>query len=686
VAPTPPLSYPPTRKSDLIEDYHGTPVADPYRWLEDADSPETKAWTEAQNQITRAYLDRIPTLGKIEERLTALWNYPKYPEIKKKGEKLFFIKNDGLQNQPVLYAQHGLDGEPRVLLDPNTLSEDGTIALMGQFYSKDGKYLACCLASSGSDWQDIHIMEVASGDELEEVIKWTRFPTLAWKTDQSGFFYNRRPEPGDAPTQEQVQYSQVYWHTLGTPQTEDPLVYDDPDDRELNFSPEASDDGAYLLLYTWRGTDRRNGLYFRAMDEAGEFTRLAEDGEAKFLYAGNQGALFYIHTNLEAPRGRVIAVDFENPERDNWVEVIPEGQETISTVKLINGHLVVFCENHAHAQIKVYTLEGEFLREIPLPAMGTATYLDGGDQDTEFYFAFTSFLYPRTIFRYDFENQALTPFHENLLDFDTSEYETNQVFYTSKDGTRVPMFLTHRKGLELNGDNPTILYGYGGFTISLSPFFEVWNLAWIEMGGVFAVANLRGGSEYGEEWHQAALFEKKQNAFDDFIAAAEWLVEHGYTRRERLAIEGRSNGGLLVSACMVQRPELYGAVLCHVPVADMLRYHRFTAGRFWVVEYGNAEENPEHFQFLSAYSPLHNVKEGTGYPPILVTTADTDDRVVPSHAKKLVATLQEKNRGDHPMLLRVETKAGHKLGKPTYKLIEERADVWAFVMDALGMA
>ncbi len=679
-----PFDYPSTKKSDIVDNYHGTSVADPYRWLEDANQPEVRAWTEAQNQFTRQQLDQIPALGKIKARLTELWNFPKYTWIKKIAGRTYFTKNDGLQNQDIFYAQEAHEVEPRTLLNPNTLSDDGTIALMEKYFSSDGTLMAYALAASGSDWQEVHLINTASGEKLPDVLQWVKFATLAWKPDNSGFYYNRLPQPGSVPPEDQNNHIKVYWHALGTSQAADTLIYEAPHDKTLRFYPYASSDGAYLILYAMRGTDRRNGLYLRPMDCDGEFTRIIQDGEARFEFAGNIGSTFYFHTELDAPRGRIMAIDVDNPARQDWQEIVPQSADTIEEAALVNGQLVLFVNHHAHSKIHIHDVEGHHRQEIPLPTMGTATYLAGGASDMELFFTFTSFLYPDTIFHYNFASGECTPFAESPLDFDVEKYETRQVFYASKDGTRVPMFLTHRKGLELNGNNPTKLYGYGGFTLSQTPFFTVWNLVWLEMGGVFALANIRGGLEYGEEWHRSGMLENKQNVFDDFIAAAEWLIEQGYTRTDKLAIEGRSNGGLLTSACMAQRPDLFGAVLCWVPVTDMLRYHKFTVGHFWTVEWGNAEEDPDEFAYLYAYSPLHNVRD-TAYPPILVTTGDTDDRVVPAHSKKFIATLQANNTSPHPMLLRVDLKAGHKLGKPTYKLIDEHADVLAFAVDTLGV-
>lgn len=683
--PFKPQNSPHTPKSEVREDFHGTPVADPYRWLEEADSPQVKTWTEAHNQRTRRFLDQIPALPAIKDRLTTLWDYPRIKGIHKAGERVVLARNDGLQNQAVLFIQDSLEAEARVLLDPNQLSEDGSVALVQQSYSQDGALLGYSLAASGSDWQEIHILDTKNGQECPEVLKWCKFPGIAWKADNSGFYYNRLSEPDDAWGDDTQLTSMVCWHTLNSPQAADVGIYENPDDPGLRYFPSLTEDGGYLVIETARGTDRRNGIYLRAADSNGPFQHLVEDGQAKFWLAGNSGSIFYFLTDLEAPLGRVIAIDIEKSGRENWVDVIPEGQDALASLVLWGGQLVAVSLHHAHNQVNIYDLGGALVREVTLPTMGTVTLLEGSQDDPEFFLSFESFLYPQTIFRYDLESGDFVPIQEVPLDFDIQAYETGQVFYPSKDGTRVPMFLTHKKGLVLDGGNPTILYAYGGFTLSQTPFFNVWNLVWLEMGGVFALANIRGGTEYGEAWHQAGMLENKQNVFDDFIAAAEWLVVEGYTSTGKLAIEGRSNGGLLTSACMVQRPELYGAVLCWVPVTDMLRFHHFTVGYYWTPEYGNAEENAEHFKFLYAYSPLHNLEEGVAYPPMIVTTGDTDDRVVPAHSKKFIARLLETTRGEGPHLLRIDLKAGHKEGKPTYKLIAEHADVLAFAACALGM-
>jgi prolyl oligopeptidase len=674
-----------TRKEDVIDDYHGTKVADPYRWLEDATSPETRAWVEAQNDVTFAYLAQIPERERIKERLTALMDYPKYSAPEKRGERYVFSQNTGLQNQAVLYVQEGLAGEPRVLLDPNTLSEDGTVALTSWVLSEDGSLLAYALSSSGSDQQDIHILRVDDGSAYPEVIRWGKFSAIAWKHDNSGFFYSRFPEPGTVAPEDENNYSRVYWHTIGTAQEEDRLIYEDPEHKEWLFAPTISSDGQYLLLHISHGTDPENRIYYREVESEGPFVRLLDEADARYDFLGNRGPVFYFQTNLNAPRGCIIAIDIRQPEREKWRELVPQREDVLHFALIVNAQFVVVYMHDAHHEVKRYDLEGNVLGEIALPTPGSINNVSGRPEQRELFLEFTSFLYPPTIFRYDFASETLSLFRGPGSHFDPTDYETKQVFYPSKDGTRVPMFLTYKKGLELNGNNPTLLYGYGGFDISLTPEFSASDLLWIENGGIYVQANLRGGGEYGEEWHRAGMLEKKQNVFDDFIAAAEWLIANNYTSTQKLAIEGGSNGGLLVAACLVQRPDLYGAVLCHVPVIDMLRYHRFTVGRFWTGEFGNAETSPEHFKFMYAYSPLHNVRAGTAYPPTLILSADTDDRVVPAHAKKFAATLQAAQSGEHPILLRVETKAGHGFGKPTAKIIEEQADIFAFLFHVFGM-
>jgi prolyl oligopeptidase len=677
--------YPEARKADVSDNFHGTIVKDPYRWMEDPEADETTRWVAAQNELTFGFIRSEPSRAAIEARLTELWNYPKYSLPYKHGDRYFFSKNDGLQNQSVRYMQESLEGEAKVILDPNTLSEDGTIALRAEQYNKDGTLLAYGLSESGSDWQEIHIRNVDTGKDYDDVIKWCKFAGIAWADDNSGFYYNRLPEPGTVPEEDQANFSQIYWHTLGTPQSDDRLTYDDPLNKELGFYPIVTDDGKYLLLYVYHGTDDRNGLYFREMGSDGPFTKIVSVGEAKFDPVDNVGSVLYVETNLDAPRGKVIAIDVDNPDRENWQEIVPESEDVLDFAGMVNNQLVLAYMHNAHHRMYIHNADGRKVREIELPTIGSIYGLSGDREDTEMFFGFTSFLYPYTAFRYDFQKEDVSIFRTPEIDFDPTAFETRQVFFKSKDGTRVSMFITHKKGLKLDGDNPTILYGYGGFNISMTPGFSLTRLIWMENGGVYCLANLRGGDEYGEEWHEGGMLENKQNVFDDFIAGAEWLIENDYTNSERLAINGGSNGGLLVAACMLQRPELFGAVLCQVPVTDMLRYHTFTIGRYWIPEYGNAVENADHFKFMYKYSPLHNVKEGESYPPTLITTADTDDRVVPAHSKKFAATVQAADSGKNPILIRIETKAGHGAGKPTSKRIEEYADMYAFLFKVFGM-
>jgi prolyl oligopeptidase len=682
------LNLPVTRQDNTVEDYHGTRVADPYRWLEDESSSETQSWFESQHAVTRAYLDRLASREQIKARYTELYNYPRYSVPEKYGKNYFFSKNSGLQNQAILYRQNqqiDLDAEASMVLDPNTLSVDGTIALANEVFSYDGSLLAYATSASGSDWQEIRIRRVEDGSDYDEVLRWCKFSGIAWKHDNSGFFYDRFPEPGTVSEEDQTHYCKVYWHQLGTAQSADVLVYERPEAKELSFTPFTTDDGRYLFLHVWNGTDPRNRLYYRDIEGTGSFVRLLDDADASYTLIGNDGPVFYVWTTQNAAKGRIIAIEAEHPERENWRELIPEQASVIAFASIVNQHFVVGYMQDAHHQLKLYHKDGTFVREIALPTLGSIGSLTGKPDEDELFLSFTSYLYPATVFRYDFSSDTLSPLHSSLLPFDAAEYETTQVFYTSKDGTQVPMFLTHKKGLQLDGNNPVLIYGYGGFDISLTPSFGITPLVWIEHGGIYAVANLRGGGEYGEEWHQAGTFEKKQNVFDDFIAAAEWLVEHKYTNTRRISIMGGSNGGLLVAACLVQRPDLYGAVICRVPLTDMLRYHRFTVGRYWTSEFGDAEHNAEHFKFIYAYSPLHNVKTGIAYPSTLILTADTDDRVVPAHARKFAATLQAANGGDNPVLLRVEMKAGHGHGKPTAKIIDEESDILAFLFNTFDM-
>ena len=684
------LQYPPARKSDVVDDYHGTRVPDPYRWLEDPDSPESRAWIAAQNQLTEAYLAAIPARTTIRDRLTKLWNYPRYGAPFRKARRYFFFKNDGLQNQSVLYTQRSLSADPETLLDPNLLAADGTVALSTLAVSEDGRLLAYGTSASGSDWEEFRVRDVATATDRPDHLRWIKFSGASWTKDGAGFFYSRYPEPTDKALTDVNRLQKLYYHRLGTEQTADVLVYERPDQPDWGMNGEVTDDGRYVVLTVWLGTDRRNRVYYLDLQDPkrpqvqGQVVRLLDDFDASYSFVGNDGPVCYFLTDLDAPRKRVIGIDTRHPERARWREIIPQGPDVLESVQIIHDTFVANYMHDASSRLRLFALDGRPLTELALPTLGSVGAISGERKDAEMFYAFTSFLYPTTIFRYDFKTGATGVFKAPAIDFDPSGYETKQVFYASKDGTRVPMFITSKKGIPLDGSNPTYLYGYGGFNISLTPSFSVSTLVWLEMGGVYAVPNLRGGGEYGEEWHQAGMLDRKQNVFDDFIAAAEYLIAQRYTSTPKLAIAGGSNGGLLVGAAITQRPELFGAALPAVGVMDMLRFHKFTIGWAWVTDYGSADSAAQ-FPYLYKYSPLHNIRPGTKYPATLVTTADHDDRVVPGHSFKFTATLQAAQAGAQPVLIEIETKAGHGAGKPTSKVIEEQADRMAFLVKNLGM-
>ncbi len=680
------LNYPATRKGEQVDNYHGTEVADYYRWLENPDSKETEAWVKAQNKVTFNYLEQIPARDDIKKRLTKLWDYEKYGVPFQEGDRYFYSKNDGLQNQSVLYTLKNLEDEPRVLLDPNKLSEDGTVALSGISISEDGKYLAYGISIAGSDWQEWKVRNIETGEDLKDNLKWIKFSGASWTNDSKGFFYSGYDAPNEKTKLEDVNYYQkLYYHQLGQPQSEDTLIYERSDEKEWGFNGSVTEDGNYLIISVWLGTDSKNLVFYKDLtNPSSEVVELISKFESSYSLIDNDENVFYFQTDLNAPRGRAIAIDINKPEPKNWQEVIPQTEETLESVGTLNNQFVAEYLKDARSQIKIYDLKGAFVREIELPGIGSIGGFEGKKADTETFYIFTSYTTPGTIYRYDMVTGKSTVFREPKVDFSADNYETKQIFYKSKDGTQVPMFIIHKKGIKLDGNNPTYLYGYGGFNVSLTPSFSVSSLIWMEMGGVYVVANIRGGGEYGEEWHQAGIKDKKQNVFDDFISAAEWLIENGYTKSEKLAIAGGSNGGLLVGACMTQRPDLFAAALPAVGVLDMLRFHKFTIGWAWVPEYGSSE-NPEEFKTLYAYSPLHNLKPGTAYPATLITTADHDDRVVPAHSFKFAAALQAAHDGEAPVLIRIETKAGHGAGKPTAKIIEEVADKWAFLVETLGI-
>jgi prolyl oligopeptidase len=685
------LSYPESRKVNHKDNYHGTTVADPYRWLEEADSRETAAWVEAQNLLTFSYLESIPERAYIRQRLTELWDYPRHDTPFKEGGHYFFFKNDGLQNQSVLYKQASLDAEPEILLDPNTLSEDGTVALGGYAFSDDGNLMAYGTATSGSDWREYHVRDVNTGRDFDDHLRWIKFSSASWTRDNKGFFYSRYPEPTEGAALQGVNLDQkVYYHTVGTPQSEDRLIYERPDRAEWGFGVSVTDDGRFAIMDVWHGTDERNRVYYMDLGDPmqpsveGEVVQLLDDFDATYSFIDNDGPVFYFRTDAEAPSYRVIAIDIERPDRPNWRTVIPEGDDVLQDVTVINGQFVASYLHNAHSQVLFYSMEGDLLGDLVLPTVGTVGSLTGERDDSETFYSFTSYLYPTTIFHYDFTTAKASVFHAPEVNFDTDGYVTRQYFYRTKDGTAIPMFLTHARDIELDGTNPTYMTGYGGFNISRTPRFSISNLVWLEMGGVYAVANLRGGGEYGDAWHKAGMKGNKQNVFDDFTAAAEFLIDQGYTSPEKLSIGGASNGGLLIGAVLNQRPDLFGAALPAVGVMDMLRFHKFTIGWAWVSDYGSSED-PEDFDYLYEYSPYHNLKPGTEYPATMVTTADHDDRVVPGHSFKYAARLQEVQQGSAPTLIRIQTKAGHGSGKPTAMVIEEQADRWAFIVKNLGM-
>jgi len=682
----PHLSYPVAKTVDQVDDYHGVKVADPYRWLEDTDSADTHAWVEAENKLTFGYLEQIPYRKSIHDRLTKLWNYERFGVPEQQGGRYFYQHNSGLQNQSVLYVAESLTAEPRVLLDPNTLSTDGTVALVGHAVSDDGKLLAYGTSASGSDWMEWRVREVSTGKDLPDLIKWVKFSGASWTKDGKGFFYSRYDEPKQGTMLRDANYFQkLYFHRLGTPQAEDKLIYERPDNKELGFAGQVTDDGHYLMITVWQGTSPKNRLYYKDLTKPdSEVVKLLDDFDAEYQFIDNDGPVLWMKTDLDAPRGRLIAIDTQHPERANWKTIVPEGKDKLNSANVLNDSFVLAYLKDAQTEVRVYDLSGKFIRNVDLPGIGTADGFGGKRKDKETFYAFTSFIVPTSIYRYDLEAGKSAVFRQPKVDFDPNRYETEQVFYNSKDGTRVPMFLTHKKGLKMDGQNPLLLYAYGGFNISLTPAFSVPNIVWLEMGGVYAQPNLRGGGEYGEDWHQAGTKLKKQNVFDDFIGAAEWLIANHYTTPSKLAIRGGSNGGLLVGACLTQRPDLYGATLPQVGVMDMLRFHKFTIGWAWTSDYGSSDD-PDIFKALYAYSPLHNLKAGTKYPATLVTTADHDDRVVPGHSFKFAATLQADQAGSAPVLIRIETKAGHGAGKPISKQIEEIGDAWTFVAKNLNI-
>ena len=681
------MTYPTTRTGDQVDTYHGVSVADPYRWLEDDTSAETAAWVEAQNKVTFAHLESIPFRAALTARLEQLYNYPKFGEPFRRGTTYFFFKNDGLQNQSVVYRQTGLDGAPEVLLDPNALSPDGTTKLSIFAVSKDGRRAVYGLSEGGSDWQTYKVLDVTTRQPLTDSVEWVKVSGAAWAGD--GFFYSRYPAPekGKELTTKNVDH-QVFFHRLGTPQSADELVFSDPANPERFHTVDTTEDERFLILtVSDRGKGKKgNAVYYRDLASRDRTFKpiVAEIGDDTFNVIDNVGDRFLVHTDRGAPNGRVVLFDPKTPAQSAWKDVLPERPEPLDSVATGGGKLFATYLKDVTSHAYVFDLAGRLEHEIALPGPGAVSGLGGRDDDAEVFYTFTSFNYPPTIFKYDVATRTSAPFREvTIPGFSADDYEVRQVFVPSKDGTKVPMFLTFKKGLALNGENPTLVYGYGGFNVTMTPAFSALRIALLEQGMVYASVNLRGGNEYGEAWHEAGTKLKKQNVFDDFIAAAEWLVANKYTSPAKLAMTGGSNGGLLVGAVMNQRPELFAVAVPQVGVMDMLRFHTFTIGWNWIADYGSSDD-PAEFKALYAYSPLHNLKAGGRYPPTLVTTADHDDRVVPAHSFKYAATLQARQGGPAPVLIRVDTKSGHGASN-TKKQIESTADVYAFVMHHLGM-
>jgi len=682
------MSYsinPPAKKGDVKDTYFGTVVEDPYRWLEDDNSAETAEWVKSENKQTFDYLEKLPYREQIKTRLTALWDYPKYGTPFKEAGKFFFFKNNGLQNQSVMYTTADLAAEPKVLLDPNTLTTDGTAALTSAEVSNDGKYLIYQVAKSGSDWNEIFVKNIETGETLPDHILWVKFSGVSWYND--GFFYSAydKPEAGSELSKAN-EFQKVYFHKLGTDQSADQLIVSDPKNAKHMFGAGTTEDKRFLLVSKSIGT-HGNALDFKDLSKKNsKFINLMDQYEFEFNPVDNIGDNLYVRTNYKAPKYRLIKIDTNKPEEANWVDVIPEKKDVMESVSMIAAKLVVNYMTDAHSKTELYSYDGVLDREIQLPGIGTVGGFSGKKDDTMAFYSYTSFNTPGEVYKYDFTtNQSSLHFRPEVK-FNPEDFEVNQVFYASKDGTKIPMFIVHKKGLELNGKNPTLLYAYGGFNISLTPSFSAARIAFLENGGVYAMANLRGGGEYGEDWHLAGTKLKKQNVFDDFIAAAEYLISQKYTSSEKLAIQGGSNGGLLIGAVTNQRPELFKVALPQVGVMDMLRFHKFTIGWAWAGDYGTSEDNAEMFKYLYGYSPYHTIKKGVAYPAVLATTADHDDRVVPAHTFKYMARLQEYGAGNKlPLLVRIDSKAGHGAGKPTAKVIEEYTDVWSFVFYHLGM-
>ena len=677
------LTYPKAEKVDTVDVYFGTEVADPYRWLENDTSAATAAWVEAENKVTNEYLAQIPFRKQLLERLTNLASYEKIGAPFKKHGKYYFYKNDGLQNQSVLYVQDSLEGEPRVFLDPNKLSDDGTVALTGLSFSHDGKYAAYTISRSGSDWTEIYVLDTATGQLLDDHIEWAKFTGAAWQGD--GFYYSAYDAPVKGKEFSNVNENhKVYYHKIGTPQTEDKLIYQNPAYPKRFYYTGTSEDERILFVYE-SGAGRGNNLFIKDLKKANApFIQLTTDFDYQYSPIEVIDNNVYIFTNYGAPKNRIMVADINNPKLENWKELIPEMESVLSSAEVIGGKLFLTYDKDASNHAYVYSQKGEHMHEIKLPSLGSVGF-SGTKDDKECFFVFTSFTTPGTIYKYDMDKNSYELYRAPKVEFNSDDFVTEQAFFPSKDGIMIPMFLTYKKDLERNGNNPVFLYGYGGFGISLNPGFTTSRIPFLENGGIYAQVNLRGGSEYGEEWHIAGTKMQKQNVFNDFISAAEYLINNKYTNPDKIAIVGGSNGGLLVGACMTQRPDLFKVAIPQVGVMDMLRYHKFTIGWNWASDYGTSEDSQEMFEYLKGYSPLHNLKPGTKYPATMVTTADHDDRVVPAHSFKFAATLQECNDGTNPTIIRIDSKAGHGAGKPMAKVLEEQADIYGFIMYNLKM-
>lgn len=681
------FEYPQAKKVEQVDDYHGTKVQDPYRWMEQTGSPDAQAWIAAQNKITDDYFGTITEREKINARLTELWNYERIGAPSKIAEGFYlYSKNDGLQNQSVLYRAKSISDPGEVFFDPNKLSTDGTAALNGSSFTDDGKIWGYGISKSGSDRTEWKFMDVATGKYLPDTLRPNRQGGVSWLNDNSGFFYSRFPDAeAGAELKGASKFQKIYFHKMGTPQTDDKLIYERPEDGELFLGGGVSEDGKWLVISAVKGTQRMNEVHFKDLSNPDSpIVPLITDRNNSWSFVGNDGPVFYFRTDKDAERGKLVSVNVLARTRI-WNDIIPQSEETLGGVQFINDQFVGNYLKDAYTQIRIYEKDGKFVRNVELPGIGSAGGFGGRQKDTETFYSYSSFNAPSTIYRYDMKTGKSTLFRQAKVKFDPSGFEVKQVFFTSKDGTKVPMFIVHKKGIKLDGQNPTLLYGYGGFNINQTPGFSVARLPWLEMGGVYVVANIRGGAEYGKSWWANGARLKKQNTFDDFIGAAEELIKLGYTSTPKLAIQGGSNGGLLVGAVLNQRPDLFGAALPAVGVMDMVRFTEFTVGAAWKSDYGDPKD-PADFKVLYGYSPLHNIKAGTKYPATLVTTADTDDRVFPAHSFKYAAALQAAQAGTAPVLIRIETKAGHGAGKPTTKQIEEQTDIYGFLVKNLGMS